>query len=185
MERDNDMKFRLLKEDYTRTRPAKVLAITRKTQRKFKGLAAAVLMLAAFHAKAEDSSASASLVSAPIQTRKEVKHNFNKVDFALYGGVAAYHALDYWSTERTIAAGGHEVELPKSLVASKPGFAAYEVGMSALQIGGSVMLHKHGHKKLARFADAVSISAGFATDGRNIQQYGVQQAKNAARGVKR
>jgi hypothetical protein len=180
------MKFRLLKEDYTRTRPAKVLAMTRKTQRRFKGLAAAVLMLATFHAQAEDNSASASLISAPIaiQTHPKVKH-FDRFDYALYGGVAASRALDFWSTERTIAAGGHEVELPKGLVASKPGFAAYEVGMSALQIGGSVMLHKHGHAKLARFADAVSISAGFATDGRNIQQYGVQQAKNAARGIKR
>lgn len=140
-----------------------------------KGLALAVLMLAAFHAKAEDAAYSASAIpSAPIaiQAKIEVKHhNFSRLDYALYGGVVAYRLGDYFTTEDSLSRGAREVQLPQCFVASKPGFMAYSLGMAGLQIAGSVFLHRHGHAKLARLADAVSISAGTITDWHNTTQH--------------
>lgn len=95
------------------------------------------------------------------------KHNFNKFDYSLYAGVVAYRVGDYVSTESALARGQHEVELPAALVASKPGFAAYSLGLAALEIGSSVYLHKYGHAKLARIADVLSIASGGATDIHN------------------
>jgi hypothetical protein len=107
---------------------------------------------------------------APIavaQLRVEKKHNFNKLDYALYSGVVAYRLGDYFTTEKALANGQHEQELPQIFVANKAGFMTYSLGMAALEIAGSVYLHKHGHAKIARFADAISIGAGTYTDVHN------------------
>lgn len=135
------------------------------------------LQIAAATLVSVSSSVSPAAVSAPAipdapiaatQVKTAIKkHNFNKFDYSLYAGVVAYRVGDYVSTESALARGQHEVELPAALVANKPGFAAYSLGLAALEIGSSVYLHKHGHAKLARIADVISITTGGATDIHN------------------
>lgn len=105
------------------------------------------------------------IAASQIQVKK---HNFNKLDYVLYSGVVAYRVGDYFTTERGLAHGGHEQELPKGLVENKPAFVAYSIGMAAAQIGGSIYLHKHGHAKLARIVDSIAIGAGVTTDIMNV-----------------
>lgn len=94
-------------------------------------------------------------------------HNFSRYDYALYSGIIAYRVGDYLTTEHALARDGQEYELPSALVNCKPGFLAYSVGMAALEIDGSVYLHRHGHKTLARIVDSVSVGSGAATDIHN------------------
>jgi hypothetical protein len=109
------------------------------------------------------------IIDAPMVTSQVLakKHNFNKLDLGIYGGVIAYRVGDYLTTERALSNGQHEIELPQSFVATKGGFAAYSLGMAGLEITSSVLLHKHGHAKLARIVDSISIGAGTATDIHN------------------
>jgi hypothetical protein len=110
------------------------------------------------------------VLNLPAQTvRFNNPHNFNRYDYALYSGVVAYRVGDYITTEHALANGGRELQLPSALVNCKPGFAAYSVGMAALEISGSVYLHRHGHKTLARIVDAVSVGDGVVTDIRNTR----------------
>jgi hypothetical protein len=103
-------------------------------------------------------------VPAPIRKA----HNFNGYDLGLYLGVLGYHSMDYVTTEHNIhAPGGYENVLPVALVKSHAGFAAYCGVLAAAEIGGSYWLHKHGHAKLARVADTISVAAGFTTVARN------------------
>jgi hypothetical protein len=95
--------------------------------------------------------------------------NFNVYDYVMYGGIVGYRMGDYFTTEKALAHGGVEGELPAALVESKPGFAAYSLGLAALEISGSVYLHKHGHKRIARFADTLSVAAGTRTDIKNAR----------------
>ena len=88
----------------------------------------------------------------------------------MYGGVVAYRVGDYFTTEHALAHGGKELELPSALVNRKPAFAVYSVGMAALEAKGSVYLHRHGHKTLARIVDSVSVGDGVATDIWNARQ---------------
>jgi hypothetical protein len=67
---------------------------------------------------------------------------------------------DYITTEHALAHGGKELQLPPALVNCKPGFFAYSVGMAALEIDGSVYLHRHHHAKLARIVDVLSMGDG-------------------------
>jgi hypothetical protein len=96
-------------------------------------------------------------------------HNFSRYDYALYSGVVAYRIGDYITTEHALAHGGRELQLPSALVSCKPAFAAYSVGMAALEIDGSVYLHKHHHSKLARIVDTLSVGSGAVTDIRNTR----------------
>jgi hypothetical protein len=110
------------------------------------------------------------VLNLPAQTvHFDDPHNFNRYDYALYRGVVAYRVGDYVTTEHALAHGGKELQLPSALVNCKPGFATYSVGMAALEIDGSVYLHKHHHSKLARIVDAVSVGDGAVTDIRNTR----------------
>ena len=105
------------------------------------------------------------VVNLPAQTvRSDSPHNFSRYDYAMYGGVVAYRVGDYFTTEHALAHGGMKLELPSALVNRKPAFAVYSVGMAALEVQGSVYLHRHGHKTLARILDSVSVGDGVATD---------------------
>jgi hypothetical protein len=127
-----------------------------------------ILVAAALALAVSSSSVPDTPIAVPAPQVK--RHNFNRYDYAIYGGVVAYRLGDYFTTERVLATGGYEVELPKSFVETKAGFMAYSLGMAALEIGSSIYLHKHGHAKLARFADALNIAAGGATDLHNVTQ---------------
>ena len=108
------------------------------------------------------------VLNLPAQTvHFDNPHNLTRYDYALYGGVVAYRVGDYFTTEHALAHGGKELELPSALVNCKSAFAVYSVGMAALEIQGSVYLHRHHHKTLARIVDSVSVGDGVVTDIHN------------------
>lgn len=94
----------------------------------------------------------------------ETNTGLSKLDYSLYGGVVTYRALDYLSTAkcaRDILC--HERELPRAVIETQGGLAAFEAGMAGLEIGTSVWLHRHGHRKLARTMDILSVGSGGVT----------------------
>lgn len=111
----------------------------------------------------------ASLTVNAQDLRKPDAHDFNAYDYMLYGGIVGYRMADYVTTENALSHGGVEGVLPEALVQSKAGFAAYSLGLAALEISGSVYLHKHHHQRLARFADTVSVVMGLRTDIKNAR----------------
>jgi hypothetical protein len=87
-----------------------------------------------------------------------------KLDYSLYAGVVAYRTLDYFSTAKCAKdILCHERELPRAVIETQGGLAAFEAGMAGLEIGTSVWLHHHGHRKLARTMDFVSVGGGGIT----------------------
>jgi hypothetical protein len=113
------------------------------------------------------STSAAPMIVASARIQPHAPH-FNKFDYALYAGVFAYHIGDFISTERNLDQGGRELMLPQALVSNKPAFAAYSVGLAALEVGSSIYLHRHGHEKLARLGDTLSVSSGGAVVAWNL-----------------
>jgi hypothetical protein len=93
-------------------------------------------------------------VSIPEQGRPHL------LDDALYASLAGYRTLDYFSTRRALAGGAHEVILPQWVVDNRGTFIAFEGLATASEIGGSVWLIRHGHRRMARTMNAVSIGLG-------------------------
>jgi hypothetical protein len=93
-------------------------------------------------------------VSLPEQGRPHL------LDDALYASLAGYRTLDYFSTRRALAGGAHEVILPQWVVDNRGTFIAFEGLATASEIGGSVWLIRHGHRRMARTMNAVSIGLG-------------------------
>jgi hypothetical protein len=93
-------------------------------------------------------------VSLPEQERPHL------LDDALYASLAGYRTLDYFSTRRALAGGAHEVILPQWVVDNRGTFIAFEGLATASEIGGSVWLIRHGHRRMARTMNAVSIGLG-------------------------
>jgi hypothetical protein len=93
-------------------------------------------------------------VSIPEQGRPHL------LDDALYASLAGYRTLDYFSTRRALAGGAHEVILPQWVVENRGTFIAFEGLATASEIGGSVWLIRHGHRRMARTMNAVSIGLG-------------------------
>jgi hypothetical protein len=93
-------------------------------------------------------------VSIPEQGRPHL------LDDALYASLAGYRTLDYFSTRRALPGGAHEVILPQWVVDNRGTFIAFEGLATASEIGGSVWLIRHGHRRMARTMNAVSIGLG-------------------------
>jgi hypothetical protein len=93
-------------------------------------------------------------VSLPEQGRPHL------LDLGLYTSIAGYRTLDYLSTRRALAGGAHEVILPQWVVNNRGTFIAFEGLATASEIGGSVWLIRHGHRRMARTVNAVSIGLG-------------------------
>ncbi len=137
-------------------------------QRNIRALLVFAFLLLALPMSARADSASVSLPDAPMIVRTAtVHHDFDRFDYAIYAGVVGYRIGDYVTTERALSRGAVEGELPKSLVASKPAFLTYSLTMAAGEIAASVWLHKHGHPRLARAADTLSVASGVAVDVHN------------------
>jgi hypothetical protein len=96
-------------------------------------------------------------VSLPEQGRP---HLF---DLGLYTSIAGYRTLDYLSTRRALAGGAREVELPQWVVDNPGTFIAFEGLATATEVGSSVWLIHHGHRRIARAANMVSVGLGFQT----------------------
>lgn len=103
------------------------------------------------------------------QTFVPTAQKITRVDKALYTGIVAYRAADYFTTERALDNGAHEVIMPNFVVKDKPLFAAY-CGLAAF---GEIMLSKHlherGHAKMARIVNTLSIGGGIIAVGGNIR----------------
>jgi hypothetical protein len=93
-------------------------------------------------------------VSLPEQGRPHL------LDGALYASIAGYRTLDYLSTRRALAGGAHEVILPQWVVNNRGTFIAFEGLATASEIGGSMWLIRHGHRRIARTMNSVSIGLG-------------------------
>jgi hypothetical protein len=93
-------------------------------------------------------------VSLPEQGRPHL------LDDALYASLAGYRTLDYLSTRRALAGGAREVILPQWVVNNRGTFIAFEGLATASEIGGSMWLIRHGHRRMARTMNAVSIGLG-------------------------
>ena len=103
-------------------------------------------------------------ISLPEQQRP---HLF---DDALYASIASYRTLDYLSTRRALAGGAREVILPQWVVDNRGTFIAFEGFATASEVGGSVWLIRHGHRRMARAMNAVSIGLGVRTVVHNYTQ---------------
>lgn len=98
------------------------------------------------------------------------KQNPHLLDDALYASIASYRTLDYFSTRRALAGGAREAMLPQWVVNNRGTFIAFEGLATATEVGGSMWLIRHKHRRMARAMNAVSIGLGFNTVVHNYQQ---------------
>jgi hypothetical protein len=82
------------------------------------------------------------------------------LDGALYASIAGYRTLDYLSTRRALAGGAREVVLPQWVVNNQGTFIAFEGLATVSEVSGSIWLIRHGHRRMARAMNAVSIGLG-------------------------
>jgi hypothetical protein len=82
------------------------------------------------------------------------------LDDALYVSIASYRTLDYFSTRRALAGGAHEVVLPQWVVTNQGTFIAFEGLATVSEVGGSIWLIRHGHRRMARAMNVMSIGLG-------------------------
>jgi hypothetical protein len=82
---------------------------------------------------------------------------------ALFSGVAAARAFDYFSTRKFRDKHLKEWLLDDETVDNRPLFAVVEVAGTALSVGVSYVLHRSGYHRLERWASIVHIT--FATAG--------------------
>jgi hypothetical protein len=83
------------------------------------------------------------------------------IDGALYTSIITWRTMDFFSTEQCIHSPNcSERELPTWLVQSRPAFATFEIASAAGEIMASRWLHAHGHGRLARACNIVSVSSG-------------------------
>jgi len=82
---------------------------------------------------------------------------------ALFSGVAAARAFDYFSTRKFRAKHLKEGFLDDGTVDNQPLFVAIEAAGTAVSIGASYLLHRTGHHRLERWTSILHI--GVATVG--------------------
>ncbi|HEX6494273.1 MAG TPA: hypothetical protein VF018_02230 [Acidobacteriaceae bacterium] len=100
------------------------------------------------------------IAAAPIRIRLPQQERPHLLDDGLYASIAGYRTLDYFSTRRALAGGAREVVLPQWVVDNRGTFIAFEGLATASEIGGSVWLIRHGHRRMARAMNTVSIGLG-------------------------
>jgi hypothetical protein len=100
------------------------------------------------------------IAAAPIRIRLPEQGRPHLLDDILYTSIAGYRTLDYLSTRRALAGGAHEVVLPQWVVDNRGTFIAFEGLATASEIGGSVWLIRHGHRRVARAMNVMSIGLG-------------------------
>jgi hypothetical protein len=100
------------------------------------------------------------IAAAPVRIRLPEEGRPHLLDDVLYTSIAGYRALDYFSTRRALAGGAHEVILPQWVVNNRGTFIAFEGLATASEVGGSVWLIRHGHRRMARAMNTVSIGLG-------------------------
>jgi hypothetical protein len=91
-------------------------------------------------------------------------------DVGLYASLATYRTLDYFSTRRAIAGGAREMVLPQWVVENRGTFIAFEGLATASEVGSSVWLIRHGHRRMARTMNVVSIGLGLQAVAHNYTE---------------
>jgi hypothetical protein len=92
------------------------------------------------------------------------------LDDALYASIAGYRAFDYLSTRYALDRGAREVILPQWVVDHRGTFIAFEGLATASEVGGSVWLIRHRHRRLARAMNMFSVGVGVNTVIHNYDQ---------------
>ena len=92
------------------------------------------------------------------------------LDDALYASIAGYRTFDYLSTRYAMARGAREVVLPQWVVSNHGTFIAFEGLATASEVGGSVWLIRHRHRRLARAMNMFSVGVGVNTVIHNYDQ---------------
>ena len=100
------------------------------------------------------------IAAAPVRIRFPEQGRPRLLDEVLYTSIAGYRTLDYFSTRRALAGGAREVLLPQWVVENRGTFIAFEGLATASEISGSVWLIRHGHRRMARAMNGVSIGLG-------------------------
>jgi hypothetical protein len=106
------------------------------------------------------SSLQPAIASVPARIALPQQQRPHLLDDALYASIAGYRTLDYLSTRRALAGGAREVVLPQWVVSNRGAFIAFEGLATAGEVSGSVWLIRHGHRRMARAMNAVSIGLG-------------------------
>jgi hypothetical protein len=101
------------------------------------------------------------IAAAPVRLSLPRKATPHLLDLGLYASLASYRTLDYLSTRRAIAGGAREMVLPQWVVENRGTFIAFEGLATASEVGSSVWLIRHGHRRMARTMNVVSIGLGF------------------------
>jgi hypothetical protein len=107
------------------------------------------------------------IAAAPMRISLPEQGRPHLLDDALYASIAGYRTLDYLSTRRALAGGAHEVILPQWVVNNSGTFIAFEGLATASEVGGSVWLIRHGHRRMARAMNIVSVGLGAQTVAHN------------------
>jgi hypothetical protein len=110
------------------------------------------------------------IAAAPVRISLPQQEKPHLLDLGLYASVAGYRALDYLSTRRALKGGAREEVLPQWVVENRGTFIAFEGLATASEIGGSVWLIHHGHRRIARTMNLVSIGLGVQAVVNNYSQ---------------
>jgi hypothetical protein len=100
------------------------------------------------------------IAAAPVRVSIPQQARPHLLDLGLYASLASYRTLDYLSTRRAIAGGAREMVLPQWVVENRGTFIAFEGLATASEVGSSVWLIRHGHRRIARTMNVVSIGLG-------------------------
>jgi hypothetical protein len=110
------------------------------------------------------------VIAGPAPLVVSTPQNLGLLDDALYAAVASYRTLDYFSTRRALARGAHEVILPQWVVNSPNTFIAFEGLAAGSEIGSSIWLVRHGHRRMARAMNMISVGAGVEAVANNYSR---------------
>jgi len=102
------------------------------------------------------------LVAGPAVPSPESHRFWDWQNGALFSGVAAARAFDYFSTRKFRQKHLKEWLLDNETVDNRPLFVAIEAAGTALSIGASYVLHRTGHHRLERWASILHIGAATA-----------------------
>ena len=100
------------------------------------------------------------IAAAPVRISLPEQGRPHLLDGVLYASIATYRTLDYFSTRHALAGGAREVVLPQWVVNNRGTFIAFEGLATASEVGGSIWLIRHGHRRMARAVNAMSIGLG-------------------------
>lgn len=115
------------------------------------------------------------LVAAATQpTKPDTAIHFG--DYMRFAGIATYRALDWKTTTDGIRIGAHESVLPNAIAAHSGRLALYEAGMTGAEVGLSVLLIKHNHRRMAQTMDYLSIGAGMLFVSYNLHTIHAQES---------